>query len=139
MDQKTNTQEIVGAFLAVFRELKKKLSYGNPLFHLPLAQMEALRFIHEKKQPAMKEISDHFGITPPSATALVNHLVNLGYVARITNGLDRRGIYTSLTGKGRSTLNKASKQHCQRLEKLLSKLNQKEKQQFLTILNKMIN
>ncbi|MBI5530002.1 MAG: winged helix-turn-helix transcriptional regulator [Candidatus Doudnabacteria bacterium] len=139
MNLKKNTEEIVGAFLAVFRELKKKLSYGNPLFHLPLAQMEALRFVHETKQPAMKEISDHFGITPPSATALINHLVNLGYVTRIANGKDRRGIRISLTAKGLNIFNKASKQHCQRLEKLLSKLSEKEKQEFLKILNKMIN
>lgn len=134
-----NTEEIVAAFLAVFRELKKKLTYNNPLFHLPLAQMEMLRFTQEKKRVAMKEISDHLGITPPSATVLVNQLVSLNYIHRTTDSKDRRSIFVTLTKTGTTVLAKTSKLHCQRIAKLLDKLNQKEKDEFLHLLTKMIN
>ena len=45
-------------------------------------KLETLRYIKENK-PLMKDIAEYLSITPPSATSLINHLVEAKLVERI--------------------------------------------------------
>ena len=132
-----NTQKTIDTFFSVSRALKSKLNYKNPLLQLPLVQMQVLHFVYEQKQATMKAVSDFLSITPPSATALVNNLVDQQYLERIITKEDRRAVHLKLTKKGIMALKKAMKENCLRLSKLLSKLNAQEKLQFLQLLTKL--
>jgi DNA-binding MarR family transcriptional regulator len=136
--KENTTDEIVSTFFNTFRVFKQKLDMRNPIYNMPLAHMEALRFIDEKKQVLMKEVADFLAITPPSATVLINNLVSSGFVQRGSSKNDRRTVHLSLTKKGAEVLQKGIKDRCVKFKKLLINLNQKEKSQFLHILKIMI-
>jgi DNA-binding MarR family transcriptional regulator len=138
MLQKT-TEEITSQFFSLMRDLKRHINFKNPLLHMPLAHTETLRLIHEKKHLAMKEIAGFLAITPPSATALINNLVKVGYVQRSSSKADRRGVYLSLTKKGTQILKKSLTEHCRRLDSLLNRLNLNEQKQFLSLFKKMVS
>src|SRR5579864_2961164 len=135
--KENTTDEIVSAFFNTFRVFKQKLDMSNPLYQMPLAHMEALRFIEENKQVLMKDVADFLAITPPSATVLINNLVALGYVQRGEDKNDRRIIRLSLTKKGVNVLQKSIKERCVKFKKLLKNLNKKDQMQFLHILKIM--
>ena len=130
--------QTVSLFFSASRSLKHKLDMNNPLSHLPMAQMEALRFVGEQIKVQMKQVADFLDITPPSATVLINHLAQGGLVKRSLDRKDRRTVHLSLTGKGREVLDKGIKQRCKTFKLMLSNLNTKEQMEFLKILKKMV-
>lgn len=77
-----STEKIASLFFSVSRSLKHKLDLSSPLFQLPLAHTETLRLVSEQKRVTMKQVADFLAITPPSATALIDHLVKAGYIQR---------------------------------------------------------
>lgn len=135
--QENSNDKIISAFFNAFRLFKQKLDLNNPLYHLPMAQMETLRLIGEEESVPMKQVADFLAITPPSATVLINNLVKLGFVQRNSDKLDRRAVHLSLTKKGKVVLQEGIKQRCKRLMILLKNLSKTEQTQLLTILTKM--
>jgi DNA-binding MarR family transcriptional regulator len=127
------------AFLAMFRALKGKLSYNNPLMHLPLVQMQAMQFIDEKGRATMKDVADFLSITPPSVTELVKNLADQKYLHRVADLSDRRVVHLRLTPTGTKILKKSLTEHAKRLKKILDKLTPKEQTLFLKLLSKMVN
>lgn len=125
------------AFLAVFRVLKSRLDYKNPLMRLPLVQMQTMQFIHEHGSATMKNLAEFLMITPPSATVLVENLAQQKYLHRLADKKDRRTIHLRLTAKGVRTLKQAMSEHCRRLEKILGKLTHNEQHEFIKLLSKM--
>jgi MarR family 2-MHQ and catechol resistance regulon transcriptional repressor len=134
-----STEKIVSLIFSASRNLKQKLDLSNPLFQMPLAHTETLRLIHEKKQVAMKQVAGFLAITPPSATALVNHLVGAGYVARNSDKQDRRSVHLKLTKKGEGVMRQSQTEHCRIFTGLLKKLSLKEQLELLNILTKLNN
>lgn len=85
----------------------------------------------------MKDIADFLAITPPSATSLINNLVLNDIVERSYDKSDRRMILLSITEKGQKIFEKAKKERSAVFEKILSNLNEEEKNSLLAILKKM--
>jgi MarR family transcriptional regulator, 2-MHQ and catechol-resistance regulon repressor len=136
----TNSAEkIVSLFFSASREIKHKMDLSSPLFQLPLAHTETLRLISEQKRVPMKQVADFLAITPPSATALIGHLVKSGYVSRSANKSDRRNVYLSLTKKGEMVMQQAVCDRCKVFKKLLEKITGKEQLELLNILTKLTN
>lgn len=131
------TDEIASLFFSAFRALKQKTDLNNPLYNLPMAHVETLRFIEEKKQSTMKEVADFLAITPPSATVLINNLVVAGFITRKSSSSDRRTVHLQLTKKGDGVLQKGIKQRCGIFKHLLDNLSVREQLDFLKILKKM--
>jgi len=136
--QQNPTEKINTLFFSLSRSLKRKLDLSNPLFQMPLAHTETLRLINEKKRVTMKEVAGFLAITPPSATALINHLVKAGYVARSSDKIDRRAVHLVLTKKGGAVLHKSQAEHCKTFTKLLKKLSFKEQSDLINILTKLV-
>jgi MarR family 2-MHQ and catechol resistance regulon transcriptional repressor len=136
--QSNQTEKINSLFFNLSRSLKRKLDLSNPLFQMPLAHTETLRLINEKKRIAMKEVARFLAITPPSATALINHLVKAGYVARNSDKNDRRAVHLVLTKKGEAVLRKNQAEHCKIFTKLLKKLSFREQSELINILTKLV-
>ena len=136
--KKNSPDKIVSALFSAFAMLKTRLNFKDPLFQLPLAQMETLRLIHENKRVVMKQVADFLAITPPSATVLVDNLAQAGYVQRNSDKKDRRTIHLSLTAKGSAVLQKGIKQRCIDLKKLIRNLNNNEQLELINILQKMV-
>ena len=87
----------------------------------------------------MKQIADFLAITPPSATALIDHLVKEGYVARSADKSDRRAVYLTLTKRGETVMQQAVCGRYKIFKKLLGKITEKEQLGLLKILTKLTN
>ncbi len=133
----SSAEKIVSLFFSVSRGIKHKLDLSSPFFQLPLAHIETLRLIGEKKRVPMKQVADFLAITPPSATALIDHLAKSGYVARGSGKNDRRAVYLSLTKKGKTVMQKAVLDRCKIFKKLLNKISRKEQLELLNILTEL--
>jgi len=86
----------------------------------------ALKFISEKVSPTMKEFADHFGITPPSATATIEILAKERYLNRDFDNNDRRIVRLSITDKGLEILRKSLSAARKKMEGILSKMDENE-------------
>ena len=100
-------------------------------------RMEVLHYVAGKKDPLMKEVADDFYVTSPSATSLINPLVESGMLKRIMDKNDRRVVRLSITLKGRKILKESFSEINSRLRKILVKLNTKEQKDFIKILEKL--
>jgi len=64
------------------------------------AQIKVIRFLEQIRQASMKDVAHSLGVTLPTATGLVENLVNNGYLKRHQDTKDRRIVYVSLSAKG---------------------------------------
>ncbi len=99
--------------------------------------LHTLHYIWERGTANMKEIANFLHITPPSATSVVNTLVAKGLLTRVGSESDRRAIKLQITKSGSRLLRDSFKRMTAFLEKNINKLNETEKRNFLTILNKI--
>lgn len=118
----------------LIRERTKDREKIDPLSYL---QLGTLRYVAEKDNPPMKDIADYLCITPPSATSLINSLVKAKQLERIHDKDDRRLIRLAITSKGKKRLGDGFKKITARLRKILSHLSEKERDDFIRILEKL--
>lgn len=90
-----------------------------------------------KKRPFMKEIACLLGITPPSATSLVNTLAKTRLVKRQKYGDDRRTVRIVITTKGDTYLKTYKQKAAETLRKNLERLTSEEQKQLEIILEKV--
>jgi len=106
--------------------------------HFSRLNLETLRYIKEK-QPLMKEIADFLCITPPSATVLINNLAEQHLVERAASREDRRIVKLKITRHGEKELKESINEMAGRMKKILSVLDDKEKENLIKILEKISN
>ncbi|SHI34954.1 DNA-binding transcriptional regulator, MarR family [Thermoclostridium caenicola] len=101
-------------------------SHGNILYNL---------FIH--KEMSMKELSRVTGKDKSTITALVNKLLDLGYVTRKRDPEDQRSYCVSLTPKG-AAMEKAFFQISEELMTTLYRgISEEEQQQLVALLKRI--
>lgn len=85
----------------------------------------------------MKDIASFFGITPPSATSLINILVKSDYLKRSAKTGDRRVVHLELTSLGEKTLKDRLNKLSARMQQVLSILSDADRENLTIILNKL--
>ena len=71
---------------------------------LSMSQLSTLFRIYHSRACGVSSIGDHLGVTNAAASQMVDRLVQLGFLERSENPLDRRVKHLSLTEKGRSVV-----------------------------------
>jgi len=102
------------------------------------AQMIMLISIHDCEQCKVKTLAKERGISPPTATGLIDRLVHSGYVKREQSLDDRRVVRVSLTKKGNKVVCDFLHTVQARWKNILKKLTAKEQKQYLNILRKIV-
>jgi MarR family transcriptional regulator, organic hydroperoxide resistance regulator len=103
------------------------------------AQMIMLVSIHDCGQCSLKTLANERGISPPTATGLIDRLVKAGYVKRSDDPDDRRAVIVSLTQKGKKTVENFLTTIRNRWKNILIHLSGEERQQYLNILKKIVS
>jgi DNA-binding MarR family transcriptional regulator len=127
------TIELVEMMFQISRLMKDQMSFTNNLTHLSILQMQTLIFLNKNVNTTMSDIAGNFHIELPSATSLLNKLVDLKLVKRLEDKIDRRLVRIALTKKGKVLLEQAVHQRRMKIEKMLSYLSHKEKDELLNI------
>lgn len=108
-------------------------SEGMSLLHI-----HAMRFIMQSDElPTMHDVAQYLHVTPPSATSLMNTLVNVGYVRRVRGVKDRRTVSLELTAKGIEEIKKKRGRIENQMKIILEKLGVDDIKKMTTILEKI--
>ena len=103
------------------------------------SHFEILIYLHEKGPVTMKSIASLLNITPPSASSLVDKLVSKKLVTRVSLDNDRRTVHVKLGEEAHQLFAKIHKKKMIWFGKMLNKLDKKEKEDLVRILNKCIS
>lgn len=82
----------------------------------------------------MSDVAEYFNIELSSATSLLNKLVDQKLVERFEDKEDRRLVIVTLTEKGKTLLKQVVSERRKKIEKILSYLSNREKEELLKIL-----
>lgn len=129
---------IVELMFKIPRLLKENMNFDSKTSHLTVLQLQTLVFLKKKGKSQMKEISDQFSITMPTATSLLDKLIDMKLVEREEDKNDRRIVIISLTESGKKILQEAIKNRNIKMSKLLSYLNFSDKKELLRIMGNLV-
>ncbi|MBI4306112.1 MAG: MarR family transcriptional regulator [Chloroflexi bacterium] len=106
------------------RRIRKEMRQRT-LLGLSVPQFRALNYLGRRPGTSLSELAEFLGLTPPSASKLVQKLVSYKVVARRV-GQDRRRVRLTLTARGRAALDAARAETRQKLAESLEALSRKE-------------
>ena len=109
---------------------------------MPLSQCQTLWFVAQQKTPgvytSMQDVARHFNIKAPSATFVVEELVQAGLLERHASAADRRRVELIVTPKGRRTFKAFEVKRHAVLSKIFSPLDERDRKELNRILQKML-
>ncbi len=127
---------LITLIFGVAKQTKEYIKSAEGITLSP-GQLQTLKFVHEHKNPLMKDVSGYLCVAPPSATALIDHLSKGEYLDRIADKNDRRIVRLKITKKGQAEVKKSYQIMAKHLKEVLKKLSDTEVKQFTTILEKL--
>lgn len=83
-----------------FQSKAKESRNSENLNDLTFAQSNVLMVIEERKELSIKELADILQVSRPSASAMVDRLVEMGMLVREQSQIDRREVRVRLSSKG---------------------------------------
>ena len=95
--------------------------------------------IYPKGNMTMGEFSTALSVPLSTATRIADWLVDNGYIQRFNDSEDRRVVRIALTDNGRGLYNAIDKYIKQRLQNILSCLNDEEMKAFLILVRKVVD
>lgn len=129
----THAARLVPLLFALGRRMKQELA-SEDLGAQSWLHLETLRFIAENGAPQMSEIAEYLKVTPPTATALIEALVQERYLARARDTKDRRRVLLSVTKKGETRLKEAVASRERAFRRVIAPLSVKDRAEFARIL-----
>lgn len=141
MSQKQGAASVYGDLSGLFFEtrqiIRQKLPGSTQNDPNAWMRLQTIRFIDSSDTPTMHAVATYLRIKAPSATSLINHLVEQGLVSRET-GADRRQIKLSVTPEGKKVLKEYGAQSDEMMREAFSPLDEKEVGSLCSILKKLI-
>ena len=104
-----------------------------------MPQIGALIRIHRKGNPNVSDIGADMGTSSAAASQLLNRMVQLGWIERSEDPDDRRIKQINLTQNGLEFVNDCFHASYKWFEDLVDSLKDDEKQEVMTVLNRLIN
>ena len=107
------------------------------LYEGKASQKRILIILNGLEAITQRDLTERLGIQPGSASEILSKLEGSGWIVRTQNESDRRTTDISLTDSGRKVAEEALKQRRQRHEEMFSCLSGEEKQELLSLLDKV--
>jgi DNA-binding MarR family transcriptional regulator len=129
----------VERIFAFFRMVREQIFCAKPPYASAFLDIAILHLAAEGGSPAMKDIADMLRIAGPSATIIIDRLVDKGELVRIEDKDDRRVVRLTITAAGRKTLKTGTRESESGMDHLLSVLDDKERAVFDKLITKIIS
>ena len=107
------------------------------LYEGKASQKRILIILNESGEITQRDLTELLGIQPGSASEILSKLEGSGWIVRTQNESDRRTTDISLTDSGREVAEEALRQRRKRHEEMFSCLSEGEKQELLSLLEKV--
>lgn len=101
------------------------------------AQLQVLGLLHELGPTTVSRIALQLGITPPSASGIVDRMVEAGLVDRHRGEEDRRVVTVTITAAGREALHTSLGGRREMLETVLSQLDDDELRDTVRVIERL--
>ena len=118
-------RELMDTVPQIVQAIRVEMRLGRGA-NISIPQFRTLRFVQRNPDSSLSDIADHFGLTLPSVSKLVDGLVNQRLVHRQESTTDRRRLTLGLTQPGESVVNTARADAQASLAKRLSCLSDHE-------------
>jgi DNA-binding MarR family transcriptional regulator len=137
-EQRYSLEDIVGILTATLAELEARGTRASELAELSMRQVHYLDIIAGLEQPTASELARELGVTKPSVTAIVNKLVQKGFVKKVQSGDDKRAYFLLLTAKGEEIGRRHRDLHRYIARQFTSRLSAAELRQLVGLLGKVV-
>jgi DNA-binding MarR family transcriptional regulator len=127
-------REAVQAFSTAQRRLRSRDSKAGGLSY---AQWHLLRQLAEAHELPAGKLAAGAELTPASATQMLDHLAELGWVERVRSDTDRRVVLNRLTPDGRERFERKRAQMEERWREALADLTAEQLSQAARVLQRM--
>jgi len=132
-----DVDKLISLVFTVSHRIRERLKDTDEPHRLSAEQLESLRYIREQGRPLMKDVAAYLGITPPSATALIDILVEGEYIERCVDEDDRRAVRLTITPAGEVALEAGFKEIIARMRRVLHDLDEADRESLLAMLTKL--
>lgn len=105
-----------------FEERDREVEGAGNRFDVTFAQFNVLMVIEERGVVSLKELAEVLHVSPPSASAMVDRLVEMGMVIREQSPVDRREVRIRLSEGAMVHFQEMESQILEYLARLLGKL-----------------
>lgn len=105
-------------------------------------QIKGIRFkylkeIHKRNEVTITELAEHFSISKPTVTEVINHFIKNGIVEKRKSEIDKRISYIYLTEIGKTLATTNTLESSRAVEKLYDKLSSRDLKTLIKIFNKV--
>lgn len=118
-------RELMETVPQVMQAIRVEMRLGRGA-NLSIPQFRALRFIQTHPDSSLTGLAEYLGLTPPSASKLVDGLVKQALVSRQESSSDRRRLTLTLTPTGESLVNQSRANAQSSLAQTLKTLSESE-------------
>jgi DNA-binding MarR family transcriptional regulator len=118
------------------REYKEQVGQGD-LFNLTITQLHYLHAVRELENPSFSQLVEKFRVQKPTVTAIINKLIQRGYVRKVQSVEDLRIFHVCLSDKGNQLLELEDEGYRRFATATIQCLDRTELDQFITILSKV--
>jgi len=114
----------------VMRVIRKEFrSQRDPELTLP--EFRGLAFVNRSAGCSLNEVAEHIGLEPPTASKLVENLVQRGLVNREEGRNDRRRVQLNISPKGKKSIDAAFEHTRKFLAERLVHLKEHEREEVM--------
>ncbi|MCM3290122.1 MarR family transcriptional regulator [Paenibacillus sp. MER 180] len=135
-DAKTLIERYIAAEFTVMKHLFNEIGEAIPN-HLTIDQYQIMCVLHQRGQCTSTDLAAVFMVVKSSITAIINRLVDHGYVERTPAEEDRRVIELSLTEEGQKVYEQVDKQVQDIVSSYLIHFNEAEVESFIGTYEKL--
>ena len=130
--------EIIDFISNSTKENKEDVLSEDEFSKLTIKQYFYLDLISRMKNPTFTELADALQITKPSVSAIVNKLVDKGYILKVQSEDDQRSYHLHLSDKGKTLIEAENKIYRAFSLHIRTTLNADEQHQFVHIMKKIL-
>ena len=109
----------------------------GPQADLSVAQLHVIRVVRAHGEMAMSELADQIGVSPPSASAMVDRLVEKGVLCREHSTEDRRKVVVRISPEGQRKAEEIEAGILQLFVDIVEKLGPETTQQWCQVLERV--
>jgi DNA-binding MarR family transcriptional regulator len=135
-------EEIIDQAIQLLPEIVRCLHAGvagHPLAHeVPVGQKRALIYLYQRGRCSVGQVASGLGISMPTASEMIDRLVEAGRVERQVNPADRRQVLVDLTPRAREYGNAMHELRRRQLRAAIERLAPHERPVFLRSLEALV-
>ncbi|OGE32080.1 hypothetical protein A2631_03100 [Candidatus Daviesbacteria bacterium RIFCSPHIGHO2_01_FULL_44_29] len=133
-----NIENFITNLYKLSREFRRQPHLEEDYLNISPLQLHTLVFIKESSQPSMSQVSSYLGVALPTATKLIERLVDQNILERMADPGDRRITKIALTEKGREVLQLFKRKKIAQLKVVLALLSEEEQKTLYNLTLKML-